>query len=274
MKLKTTIVLLCSVTCFGLVQSAASRGEKVDIGGYKLYYQISGKGSPTVIMDAGRSLDSTTWRRVWPAVSEFTRVLIYDRAGLGKSDPGPQPRTSRKVAEELYALLTNAGIHGPYILVGHSFGGINMRMFADRYPKQVAGMVLVDTNHPDQMSSFLERVPAEDRPILLKNFVPPPKSEFDTELSLEEVRATRPLGDIPLVVLAEGIPVWTYLSAKGLQAAEQAWLELQRNLAKLSSDSVFIVAEKSGHFIQLDQPDLVINAIRQVVSKARRNQAK
>src|SRR5687768_15970578 len=119
-------------------------GRLVDVGGYRLHIQCVGTGSPTVVLDAGLGGMSLVWDLVQTEIGNTTQVCAYDRAGLGWSDPGPQPRTPGQIARELHTLLTNAGIPGPYVLVGHSVGGKNVRMFALQYPDQVAGMVLVD----------------------------------------------------------------------------------------------------------------------------------
>src|SRR4051812_37119691 len=119
-------------------------GQLVDVGGYRLHIQCVGAGSPTVVLDAGLGGSSLDWSLVQAELGRTTRVCAYDRAGMGWSDPGPQPRTPRQIADELHTLLTNAGNAGPYVLVGHSLGGKNVRMFALQHPDQVAGMVLVD----------------------------------------------------------------------------------------------------------------------------------
>src|SRR6266487_2016894 len=118
--------------------------QLIDIGGYRLHIQCVGTGSPTVVLDAGLSGSSLDWRLVQPELGRSTRVCAYDPAGLGWSPPRPQPRTPRQIADELHTLLTNAGIAGPYVLVGHSLGGKNVRLFALSHPNQVAGMVLVE----------------------------------------------------------------------------------------------------------------------------------
>ena len=140
-------------------------GKLIDMGGYRLHIESAGEGSPTVILDAGWSSCSLNWCLVQPEVAKFTRVCSYDRAGMGWSDPGPSPRTSLQIAHELHTLLANAGIPGPYVLVGHSFGGYNVRLFAHEYPQEVAGIVLVDASHEDQwtrMPESMKRLDARD----------------------------------------------------------------------------------------------------------------
>ena len=126
-----------------------SPGRLVDVGGYRMHVNSAGTGSPIVILDSGLSDSSLSWVKVQPEVARFVRVVSYDRAGLGWSDPSPRPRNSRVFAEELHTLLHNAGIPAPFVLVGHSMGGYDVRMFASLFRSEVAGMVLVDASHPD-----------------------------------------------------------------------------------------------------------------------------
>jgi len=125
-------------------------GRLVDVGGYRLMLNCTGVGSPTVILEAGFGDLSLEWRTVQPQIAKFSRVCSYDRAGYGGSDPGPMPRTSLRIAKELHALLKSAGEIPPYVLVGHSFGGYNVRVFNGLYPDEVAGIVLADATQEDQ----------------------------------------------------------------------------------------------------------------------------
>lgn len=120
------------------------------MGGYKLGLYCAGAGSPTVVMDAGLGDSALVWRGVQPAVAAATRVCTYDRAGLGWSAASPRPRTSDVIVQELHTLLAGARVLGPYLLVGHSFGGLNMLLYAVTYPRAVRGLVLVDASSPDQ----------------------------------------------------------------------------------------------------------------------------
>lgn len=115
-----------------------------------LSLNCSGQGSPTVILDSGLGVPAVGWDLVQPEIAKFARVCSYDRAGYGWSSAGPMPRTSSKIARELHALLTAAGEQGPYVLVAHSFGGFNVRVYTAKYPADVAGLVFVDTSHEDQ----------------------------------------------------------------------------------------------------------------------------
>src|SRR3990172_2738206 len=139
-------------------------GKLVDVGGYRLHINCQGQGSPTVVIEAGAADCSLSWGQVQREVARFTRVCTYDRAGLGWSERSPQPRTAHNLVEDLHTLLARSGVEPPYVLVGHSLGGLFVRLYAHEHPDQVAGMVLVDAVHeemflryPEAFSSLLQR---------------------------------------------------------------------------------------------------------------------
>jgi len=163
------LLIICSLSLVGLLllgpsyQAIAGAldashypppGKLVDIGGYRLHINCTGTGSPTVILDAGLGGTSLDWSKIQPAVARFTRVCSYDRAGYGWSESGPGPRTSQQIVTELHLLLVHAQVSGPYLLVGHSVGGLNMRLYAYRYPGEVAGLVLLDSTNEHQFAQF------------------------------------------------------------------------------------------------------------------------
>jgi pimeloyl-ACP methyl ester carboxylesterase len=161
----TLTLLAVSISLFLAVAARARRrlkrqyppiGQMVDIGGYRLHMHTEGQGSPTVILDAGAGGIGLGWELIRPSIAKVTRVVTYDRAGLGWSDPSPKPRRADVMAEELHTLLHNAKIEGKYILVGHSLGGPVLRQFAAKYPAEVAGLVMVDSAHEQQMKHFPE----------------------------------------------------------------------------------------------------------------------
>ncbi len=143
-------------------------GCLVDVGGFKLHYQTKGKGGPVVVLDAGLGCMSSDWGIVQKEIAKFTQVVSYDRAGMGWSELSPYPRTSAQIVKELHTLLKNAGIPGPYILVGHSFGGHNMQLFAATYPDEVIGLVLVDSCHEAQEKKIIPN-PLETQMKLMQN---------------------------------------------------------------------------------------------------------
>ena len=127
-------------------------GEMVDVGGYNLHIDCVGQGSPTAVLDGGTGEMSANWVLVQREVSHTTRVCAYDRAGMGWSEMGPEPRDAKQISGELHALLEGAGIQGPYVLVGHSFGGLYAQTYAARYPEEVAGVALIESSHPEQFN--------------------------------------------------------------------------------------------------------------------------
>lgn len=290
-----------------LAQAHPAPGRLVDVGGYDLHLHCLGEGSPTVVVEAGLNDFSLQWSSVQTEISQFTRVCVYDRAGFGWSEPSPQARTVATMVTELHTLLTNAGINGPLVLAGHSFGGIVVREFARQHPEAVAGLVLVDSAH----EQHFERVPAfaalteatvqQFRQLAtlsglgLMALSPEqiPARGLEGE-ALEAYRArlattdyfnaaanesqaflaefgTAPdeiagLGNLPLIVLTRGRPdPLPNLSAQENAGYEETWQQMQIELAGLSSNSTQRIAEHSGHYIQLDEPELVIETVRQLV---------
>lgn len=325
------IVIVLVLLGITLVAGAIARSDKkahypppgrlVDMGGFRLHILCEGTGSPTVIMESGSGRASLDWELVRPQVVKITRTCVYDRAGLGWSDLGPKPPTAEYIVEGLHTLLTNAGITGPYVLVGHSIGGAYVRLYAHKYPDEVAGMVLVDSSHEDQferypvelvkfMSQFdqeyvaqmdlygslaelgivaldpslmteSDRLPVNTRETYQALYSDPKvfraliAEQNRVESNLAQVRAAHitTLGNIPLIVLTRGQPEilpGSGLSPAIIQQYEQVWQQLQRELTRLSPRGKQIIASHSGHFIQLDQPQLVIDAIEQVIVAVRK----
>ncbi|MFN7936415.1 MAG: alpha/beta hydrolase [Bryobacteraceae bacterium] len=255
------------------------------VGSWRIH--CTGRGSPTVLLEAGLGDSLVEWRRVQPGVAEFTRVCSYDRAGYGGSEEGPYPRTSERIAEELHALVRSAGESAPYVVVGHSAGGYHVRVFHGLYASEVAGMVLVDAVQEDQYKMLpgwkeiarpvKERYQGQARwawlevefgilrlrlwmqgigapySLLQSKFFRTRWSELEQmEVSAEEARAAGGLGEKPLVVLT------------GERGALQGWKEVQARLVGLSADSKWVVLADSGHDVPAERPDAVIGAIREV----------
>lgn len=259
--------------------------ERIDVGGYKLTLLTQGTGRPTVVIEpgaGGAGAGSDEWAAVAAEVAKTCRVVRYDRAGLGTSDAPPKkPRTSQDVAQDLHTLLANAKIPGPYVLVGHSVGGLHVRVFADLYPDAVAGVVLSDSAHPDQDAKWLavfgpeaageEPAVAKGRLFLagrLKDRGKNPEG-IDMVATWEQVRAARSLGAKPLAVLTHS-PKWKMvpdLPDDVMGKIEGVSQTLQAEFKGLSTDSTHTVAEKAGHGIHVDEPELVVAAIREVVGK-------
>ena len=248
----------------------------IDIGGQRLFLRCLGEGTPAVIFDAGLGDTADEWLGVQHVVAEFTRACAYDRAGLGHSGPGKErrPRTAERMVDELHALLAAAEVPAPYVLVGHSAGGLVMQLFAARYPAEVAGLVLVDSAHERHLAWLGQQqlpfaVMQEQR-----RFAGGENPEgFDLVASAAQVGATHWRLDAPLVVLMRGRvppeeqpPEWSAEREQRLLSTQRA---LQAELATRSPRGELIVAERSGHYVHHHQPELVIDAIRRVVEAAR-----
>ena len=283
-------------------------GQRVDVGGgYKLHINCTGQGTPVVVLDSGLGDSYVSWMKVQPQIAKFTRVCSYDRAGLGYSDNSPRPRTSKVMAEELHTLLHNAGVDPPYILVGHSMGGYNVRLFAGFYRSEVAGMVLVDSSHPEQEKRFPQALNDMDKTWVREQefmtfampFGIPRLLGFcgnDAEVraadcnfhsyregltvlkafpeSAAQAATTGSLGDLPLAVLSHdpNVPV-PDIPADLVKPMNVAWEEMQDELTHLSSRGTRTIAKNSSHYIQLDRPEVVIESIHNVVDQARQIQS-
>jgi pimeloyl-ACP methyl ester carboxylesterase len=264
-------LLFSELVSAGRAQSSPSTvgNALVDIGGRRLHVSCTGTGSPTVILEAGLGDSAETWKAVQPAVAGFTRVCAYDRANKGTSDPDPRPefRTSRVIVEDLNRLIRAAPISGPYVLVGHSLGGAHIRLYARRFPKDIVGMVLVDASHEDQYTRIKSTGISPPLPAPGQN-----SERADMVASLDEVGKERWRADIPLVVLSHGRPIADALpniTPEQVTRIEAVWLDLQRELASRSSQGRLVVAQKSGHYVHVEEPELVTQAIRDVVGAVR-----
>jgi pimeloyl-ACP methyl ester carboxylesterase len=279
-------------------------GQLVDVGGYKLHIHCLGTGSPTVILESGQGGLSSDWVWIQPEIAKTTRVCAYDRAGVGWSDPGPAPRDAQQVGRELHSLLANAQIPGPYLLVGHSYGGLYVRVYAATYPETIKGMMLIEAAHPDQwtrnptgqaeyaqitrmyqVAGVLTRLgllrlinftpanpdlPAEQSAIHkafsdTTRYVDAATSEFNaTAATNQQVQAAGSFGTLPLFVLTA-----TDHDRPEIEPIAQ---ELQHELTQLSTNSVQRVVEGATHssFIIEQQDALVtVDALQQVISAVR-----
>lgn len=268
-------------------------GKLVDIGTHKLHLHCSGTGEPTVILESGLGGYSPEWGLVQPQVAKFARVCTYDRASYAWSENGPEPRELRVSVEELRRLLEKAKLKGPYVLVGQSWGGRIVRVFAHNYPNETAGMVLIDTftegssKVPEKLLGFDIVAEPDDDPI---DRLPPPSqsnliwargkkrqgditNEDPTALVLSTTSDSKsPLGDRPLIVISAGQLSLSPEERKNAALVRQQirkHVEGEAFLASLSRNSEFIIATRSFHKVHLYEPDLVADAIRRVVWSVR-----
>lgn len=315
------VLLMCSSVYQYIATKLDARkyppiGKLIDVDGYKLHMIDSAVSNnydvtqPTVVLDSGIGSTTFDWLLVYPEIAKFARVIAYDRAGYGWSDVSPLPRTSANIVAELHAMLHNAGVQGPYILVGHSFGGLNVRLFAATYPDEVVGIVLVDALHESVMhrlpqifigfkhwiyrqlffvyfgvprivsncKSYFYPVEIQDKTVdrLHKTTMRYYRTLFSQldflPISCEQMKAARvSLPDVPVVVISEGkqvvpakSPCGSYSPAEVMQI-NATWLQLQTDLVHQFSHSKQMIAHQSGHNIPHEQPQIIIDAIYEMV---------
>jgi len=307
------LVVACAGAIYENISEARDRrlnpmtGRLFAVGGYRMHIDCAGEGRPIVILESGLGDTYISWRKVQPQVAKITRVCSYDRAGIGYSESSSQPRTSKVMATELHSLLQAGGIAPPYVQVGHSMGGYNVRLYASLYRNQVAGVVLVDASHPDQENrlppelknlegtglreaEFLEYATPIGIPRLIGLCDEDPVQraaecnwhsarEAVAELksfpeSAAQTAATGSLGDLPLAVLSHDPEKPSAdLPADLAQPTNTAWEEMQEELGQLSTRGTQVIGKNSSHYIQIDRPDVVIDAVRNIVQQARAAQS-
>ena len=313
----------------------AHPGQLVLVDGARLNLYCMGSGSPTVVFDSGWEDWAPAWATVQPQIAKWTRACSYDRAGAGFSDAGPMPRTSVRITTELHTALHHAGITGPYILVGHAFGGDNVRTFADRYMREVAGLVLIDADPSDVEPKAMQEedhrgnakniaslrecrdAVAQGKPLPLLRSRPGqpqrtcaqqffrglPEAAWSPELNakLLEIAQTkvamydaylsemeqmamdetymqehrRSLGSRPIRVLSSGNHGVGHLETAPANTPEQVKYEQEMTQAQarwleLSSNAKQVFAHHSSEYIQFDEPDTVISAIREVYDQSKK----
>jgi pimeloyl-ACP methyl ester carboxylesterase len=272
-----------------------------------LYCTGKGQAGPTVMMDVGLGGGVLDWQTVRPGVAKFARACSYDRSGICWSESGPNPRTSPRIVKELHALLKNGGVDSPYVLVGHSFGGANAQLYAARYPKEVAGMVLVDSAldqrnlNKDLRDALAKASPspsvikvtatlgiacllaseegslprrlARERSAIYSGtrhlYAVADESATVQKSVAEAADAAPSLKAKPLIVLSAGTREYPGLTKKQAKRADEQTIGFEASLTDLSENSKLVVAKKSAHYIQFERPELVVDAIHEVVDAAR-----
>jgi pimeloyl-ACP methyl ester carboxylesterase len=261
----TLVVLLAACGASASPDPNAIKG-KFDVGGRSLYLECAGAGSPTIVMDAGLGNSHTTWNAVVPGVRDGNRTCTYDRANIGDSDKATVPRTSADVVADLHELLAAAKVAGPYLLVGHSFAGMSMRLYASTYPADVVGVVLVDPTPPTFVDDECAIVDATLCAALRADSAPTKNPDgLDMAGSAARLAAAGPLPAVPLVVLAATTHHQAAIKDPAVEARIEAlWQQrLAEVAASLPTGSVQVVT--SGHDVQTLHPDVVVSAIKAVL---------
>jgi pimeloyl-ACP methyl ester carboxylesterase len=285
-------------------------GRLVDVGGYQLHIQCKGTsstGTPTVILEAGGGSTSLDWSLIQPQLATRLRVCSYDRAGHGWSEPGSEPRSPHRDAAELHTLLANAGIPGPYVLVGHSYGGLVARLYAQQHTADVAGMVLIDSMHEmayadaafrqgrqrdeqmEAINSFLDRLgmcrlfgasitvqmfpsatqfPPQTRQLMCM-FGLGPKRAGPT--ASESMATDQTYAGLSAPGVLDDMPL-AVLAGEQMTTIAPFWQAAQQHLAALSTNSSYTIVEGGEHYLHWQYPALTIQTIRQVVEASRTGQ--
>ncbi|HFU74783.1 MAG TPA: alpha/beta hydrolase [Arcobacter sp.] len=264
-------------------------GKKVNIDGHSLHYVKKGLGVGSVIFEAGLDPSGTlSWSKVQDEVAPYTSTLSYDRAGLSWSERGQNPKTADSIATELHTLLEKTNMPKPYILVGHSFGCLTLRSFVKKYPEEVAGIVFVDGSHPKQNEKYEQKsftiprwlvglanniglvrlfssqntypntskadaINIKMQGMIFKGIdtIVEEMNSFDTVA--KEVEAIDSFEDIPLTVIS------------AVSDDDKIWVDLQKDLLNLSTNAKHVMTQESGHYIQLEKPELVVEEIKKIL---------
>jgi pimeloyl-ACP methyl ester carboxylesterase len=257
----------------------AQRRSLVDVGGLRLDVLRAGAGEPAVVFEAGLADSLDTWAPIWPAIAEYTTVVAYSRAGFGRSDAGTGDHSAHQEALDLHALLHRLPIHPPFILVARSYGGLLARLYTSLFPSDVAGLVLVDGTHEQQVRRYgmLDRT----YPTAFRTFFDsilarlPPGAKAAEILETMRIQAAgavpglEPLPDIPIAVLTSMKVDSTSPYVNATARGHEVWRELHDEWFRRSTNGIHIETARSGHDIQSDEPQLVISAIRFVLDRVR-----
>jgi pimeloyl-ACP methyl ester carboxylesterase len=256
-----------------LLAATGLKYGRVDAGGPELRMLITGNGGPAVVFEAGAGSPLESWVRVQPEVSTFCRTISYDRAGNGLSAKGPVPRDGQQVARELHTALRNAGVPPPYILVGHSLGGPYTRIFAGMFPQEVAGLVLVDPTQEELIEWAQARDPKPKG-------APRPDDEVDcAPATFAQARENPVPVGMPVTLISGMGPreIPGFVPAKFKQEVKKdqdvfypAKLKFHRQWLDKFPNGKLVVTKNSGHGIPFEEPDLIVNAIKELVEQTRR----
>jgi pimeloyl-ACP methyl ester carboxylesterase len=251
----------------------------VDVGGRRLHCFVYGSGGPTVVLVSGFQAPQAYWNPVVPGIAEVTTVVTCDRAGYGQSETGGLPVDGRRSAEDLYVLLGKLGVPKPYVLVGHSYGGRIVRLFATDHPSETAGLVLEEASHEDLPDAQLAALTGQDRETLAAMIAPfrttpaNPRTETDyMATTIEQLRRSGPLPRVPLVVITaasrgSGLPA-VFTPENQARLAEAA-MAMQKKLVDLIPGGQHILVEGAGHNVHVDKPEAVLAPIKAMISRLR-----
>ncbi|WP_233840478.1 alpha/beta hydrolase [Dyella sp. 2HG41-7] len=284
-------------------------GKFYSVDGGKMHIYCTGTGAPTLILDAGAGDDWTVWTKVQSELSKTTQVCSFDRSGLGSSDVLLGGHDANSLADQLHALVGQAGIKTPFVLAGHSIAGIYMRAYTAKFPSDVAGLIFIDSSHPDQLQRFPKAFTQASPNLFVMSWMTrlgiaramgqctdlPPgvdavkgfayanicrPSVVDSGLeeirafprSTDETRHTGPFGRLPILIISEDPEVQrkdTSLPPDVMAQTSIAWNQMQEDLKQLSLNSRRVIAARSSHYVQLDRPDVIDREVPEFIEHIR-----
>ena len=291
-KFGITLAAFCLLSCCALAADSTSCDTLISVNSHRLEVHQEGTGTPVVVFDAGLSDQLDKLRPLQARIARVTRTITYNRAGYGRSEAGPMPRSAEQEVEELKTLLERVSGKGPYVLVGHSLGALNVQVFASKYQDMVAGMILMDPppnsfimgRKFQDLREMAEKMTAEWQAIADSSMQSGDANAMATHAffsaiisehrkmfgeSGKLVNAISSFGDIPLVVMASGKPNPAF--GDDAEEFQKFWIEQSRALSKKSTRGEFILVKESSHYIYLDKPELVADTILSVVRRIRGN---
>jgi len=252
--------------------------KMIDVGGRQLHACVYGRGFPAVVLVSGFNAPQIYWNSIVPEIAKHTTVVTYDRAGYGKSELGNLPCDGRQTAVELYSLLEKMEVPGPYVLVGHSYGGKIVRLFASLYPEDMAGLILEDSSHEGLREAQRDILKGKDLEMLesrilsMSGSVEKPITELEClELTLDQLRNSPPLPQIPLTVLTAGMrPKPPGFSPEGGEKIWQLGFDYQKKYLELIPGGKHTIVEGVGHNMHVEKPECVIDPILEMLRDIRR----
>ena len=273
-------VLFLNLTFPNLAFSQDKRENMVDVGGYNLHCRVFGKGAPAIVLVNGANVDQSYWDPVIPALAAETTVITYNRAGNGKSGIGNHVYHGKWQAKELKLLLEKLGIPGPYVLIGHSYGGFFVRLFASLYPQSTAGLILEDATHEDVTEYRLRRLKGDDLKLFEsvvnrpapKITSPGPTTEVRArEITEQQVREITSMPQVPFLVISGGEPFpLRNISQEGNQIIHEIKIELHKKYLELIPGGKHIIVKGTVHTIHSEKPKAFIEPVLELLEMVRK----
>lgn len=265
--LLASVLLLVSAPVFAAVPARIVHAE---VNGHAVHMKIEGHGAPVIVLEAGSASDSESWRFVQPRLAALSTVVSYDRAGIGRSQPGVAPRTAKQIASDLDAALRASSLKPPYLLVAHSLGALYSREFAHLHPAQVAGMVLVEPAPPAFYGWFRGRSPDVWKRMVAgasQSSTGAKQELASLDTTIAQAEQAWPMPRVPTYLLVATRPQPPLKDAEGLKV----WVAMQKKLCKRLAECTLAEDPHSSHNMPADDPALIVTSVKKVLAQAKRS---